>query len=133
MRNAMHTPDVCVIFTHDSENYQIMVDDNGPGIPENEREHIFEAFKRLDASRNRGTGGYGLGLAIVQCICQWHEGTARVEDSPLKRCPVYYSLAKIGWLINKNVNSSRCFSINTLLHNVTFQHTLPIDLPSPAP
>jgi len=73
---------VCVAFTQDSDNYQIMVDDDGSGIPENEREHIFEAFKRLDASRDRGTGGYGLGLAIVQRICQWHEGTVTVEDSP---------------------------------------------------
>jgi len=73
-----------VVFTQDDENYQIMVDDDGPGIPENAHEHIFEAFKRLDASRDRGTGGYGLGLAIVQRICQWHEGTVIVESSPLK-------------------------------------------------
>jgi len=75
---------VCVTFAQDNENYQIIVDDDGPGIPENEREHIFEAFKRLDPSRDRGTGGYGLGLAIVQRICQWHEGVVRVENSPLK-------------------------------------------------
>lgn len=74
---------VCITFTQDSQNYQVMVDDDGSGIPEYEREHIFEAFKRLDASRDRGTGGYGLGLAIVQRICQWHNGAATVEDSPL--------------------------------------------------
>jgi len=74
---------VCIIFTQDTEHYQIVVDDDGPGIPENERVHIFEAFKRLDASRDRGTGGYGLGLAIVQRICQWHEGAVIVENSPL--------------------------------------------------
>lgn len=75
---------VCIVFTQDNENYQIIVDDDGPGIPENERERIFEAFKRLDASRDRGTGGYGLGLAIVQRICQWHEGIVIVGDSPLR-------------------------------------------------
>ncbi|MCF6255361.1 MAG: ATP-binding protein [Gammaproteobacteria bacterium] len=74
---------VSVIFTQDEKNYQIMVDDDGPGIPKSERTHIFEAFKRLDASRDRDTGGYGLGLAIVQRICQWHEGAVMVEDSPL--------------------------------------------------
>ena len=73
-----------VTFSQDNENYQIIVDDDGSGIPRIKREHIFEAFKRLDPSRDRGTGGYGLGLAIVQRICQWHEGTVRVEDSPLK-------------------------------------------------
>ncbi len=75
---------ICIVFTQDNENYQIIVDDDGPGIPENERERIFEAFKRLDASRDRGTGGYGLGLAIVQRICQWHEGVVTVEDSSLR-------------------------------------------------
>ncbi|VAW87761.1 Sensory histidine kinase in two-component regulatory system with RstA, partial [hydrothermal vent metagenome] len=74
---------VGVTFTQDEKNYQIMVDDDGPGIPKSERAHIFEAFKRLDASRDRDTGGYGLGLAIVQRICQWHEGAVMVEDSPL--------------------------------------------------
>ncbi len=74
---------VSVIFAQDNENYQIIVDDDGPGIPANERERIFEAFKRLDQSRDRDTGGYGLGLAIVQRICQWHEGAVIVSDSPL--------------------------------------------------
>jgi len=74
---------ICLVFTQDNKNYQISVDDDGPGIPEEQREHIFEAFKRLDASRDRDTGGYGLGLAIVQRICQWHKGTVTVESSPL--------------------------------------------------
>ncbi|VAW88258.1 hypothetical protein MNBD_GAMMA18-1044, partial [hydrothermal vent metagenome] len=74
---------VCIAFTQDNENYQITVDDDGAGIPEYERKHVFEAFKRLDASRDRGTGGYGLGLAIVQRICQWHNGVVTVEDSSL--------------------------------------------------
>jgi len=74
---------ICVVFTQDNESYQISVDDDGPGIPEEQRTHIFEAFKRLDASRDRDTGGYGLGLAIVQRICQWHKGTVTVESSPL--------------------------------------------------
>lgn len=71
-----------VIFAHNDGHLQISVDDDGPGIPESEREHVFEAFKRLDASRGRDTGGYGLGLAIVQRISQWHGGTVTVEDSP---------------------------------------------------
>ncbi|VAX02493.1 Sensory histidine kinase in two-component regulatory system with RstA [hydrothermal vent metagenome] len=75
---------VCIVFTQDNENYQVIIDDDGPGIPENARTHIFEAFKRLDASRDRDTGGYGLGLAIVQRICQWHDGAVTAEDSPLE-------------------------------------------------
>ncbi len=52
------------------------------GIPEDKRERIFDAFRRLDASRDRGTGGFGLGLSIVQRITDWHGGDVSVADSP---------------------------------------------------
>ncbi len=74
---------VCISVSHNNACYQISVDDDGPGIPAHERTAVLEAFKRLDASRDRDTGGYGLGLAIVQRISQWHGGDIRVEDSPL--------------------------------------------------
>jgi len=74
---------VNVLFTHDDGHYQISVDDDGAGIPESERKGVFEAFKRLDASRDRDTGGYGLGLAIAQRISQWHGGEIATVDSPL--------------------------------------------------
>ena len=51
------------------ENLFIRVTDHGPGIPEPERENIFQPFYRLETSRNRSTGGSGLGLAIVQQLC----------------------------------------------------------------
>ncbi|MBC3919676.1 two-component sensor histidine kinase [Undibacterium sp. CY18W] len=61
----------------------IMLDDDGPGIPVEEREQIFNAFYRLDRSRDRATGGFGLGLAITQKAIQAHGGRITVEDSPL--------------------------------------------------
>jgi two-component system sensor histidine kinase RstB len=61
----------------------IKVADNGPGIPEGERERVFEPFVRLDRSRDRRTGGYGLGLAIVQRIMGWHHGQASVATADL--------------------------------------------------
>jgi two-component system sensor kinase ParS len=63
--------------------YQLWVDDDGPGIPAIDRLRIFEPFTRLDESRNRATGGFGLGLAIVRRIAEWHRGTVMVVDSPL--------------------------------------------------
>ena len=51
------------------ENLFIRVTDHGPGIPEPERENIFQPFYRLETSRSRSTGGSGLGLAIVQQLC----------------------------------------------------------------
>jgi two-component system, OmpR family, sensor kinase ParS len=59
------------------------VDDDGPGIPESEREHLFEPFTRLDASRDRRSGGFGMGLAIVKQIARWHGGRAEISESRL--------------------------------------------------
>lgn len=59
----------------------IEVADDGPGIPFNERERVFKPFARLDKSRHRASGGYGLGLSIVQRIVEWHGGRIEVADS----------------------------------------------------
>jgi two-component system OmpR family sensor kinase len=65
------------------EAIDIMVDDDGPGIPKEERERIFAPFYRLDRSRDRATGGFGLGLSIAYKAVALHGGTIRVETSPL--------------------------------------------------
>ena len=62
---------------------EIAVDDDGPGIPEQERERVFEPFYRLDRSRDRATGGFGLGLSIAHKAVALHGGTIRVEQSRL--------------------------------------------------
>jgi signal transduction histidine kinase len=66
-----------------AQDFLIHVDDDGPGIPEADRERIFEPFARLDASRSRESGGYGLGLAIVKRVVDSHQGTVSVSTSPL--------------------------------------------------
>lgn len=58
------------------------VDDDGPGIPESERSRLLLPFERLDASRNRATGGFGLGLAIVAMVMRQHGGEAVISLSP---------------------------------------------------
>jgi len=62
---------------------EVWVDDDGTGIPPDDRERVFERFTRLDGSRARDQGGTGLGLAVVRSIAARHRGTVRVEDSPL--------------------------------------------------
>ncbi|PYD87510.1 two-component sensor histidine kinase [Pseudomonas syringae pv. pisi] len=62
---------------------EIAVDDDGPGIPLEERDRIFDPFYRLDRSRDRATGGFGLGLSIAHKAVALHGGTLRVESSPL--------------------------------------------------
>ncbi len=61
----------------------LLVEDDGPGIPLADRERIFEPFTRLEDSRNRATGGYGLGLAIAKRIVDAHKGSLFVQDSSL--------------------------------------------------
>jgi len=61
----------------------VLVDDDGPGIPEADRDRVFDPFIRLDESRGRKTGGHGLGLAIVAGIARLHHGDVAVESSPL--------------------------------------------------
>lgn len=65
----------------DGETTAIVVEDDGSGIPEPERETAFKAFTRLDDSRNRETGGCGLGLAIVSRIAALHGGGVTVGAS----------------------------------------------------
>jgi two-component system sensor histidine kinase RstB len=59
----------------------IEICDDGPGVPPHDRECIFEPFTRLDNSRNRKTGGYGLGLAITRRILSLYHGNIAVSDN----------------------------------------------------
>ncbi len=61
----------------------LTVDDDGPGVPPDQREAIMQPFVRVDQSRNRDKGGFGLGLAIVSRIVGWHQGRLWIEDSLL--------------------------------------------------
>lgn len=60
----------------------VCVEDDGAGIPEKDREKIFLPFARLDDSRTRASGGYGLGLSIVSRIAFWFGGRMQVDQSP---------------------------------------------------
>ena len=62
---------------------RVYVDDDGIGIPEEERQRVFFAFTRLDRSRDRATGGYGLGLAIIRLVLEQHGGKVTADESPL--------------------------------------------------
>ncbi|MCC5827267.1 ATP-binding protein [Alkalimonas sp.] len=59
------------------------VDDDGPGVPDALQQEITKPFQRLDEPRRAGTGGFGLGLAIVSRIMEWHQGRLAIGQSPL--------------------------------------------------
>jgi two-component system osmolarity sensor histidine kinase EnvZ len=64
------------------DHIDILVDDDGPGIPAAQREAVFRPFFRLDPSRNPATGGVGLGLTIARDVARGHGGDLLLEDSP---------------------------------------------------
>ncbi len=68
-----------VTLAEEAASLVIRVEDRGPGIPPGEREHVFEPYVRLEASRARHTGGTGLGLAIARAIAHAHGGTLKLE------------------------------------------------------
>jgi len=73
---------IAVTLRKSEAHYQIIVDDDGPGVPEKERERIFQSFIRLTDHPNAQVRGLGLGLAIVSKIMQWHSGKAFAEKAP---------------------------------------------------
>lgn len=80
---ARHTTTrIDLVLEQSGNDCIIHVDDDGPGVPEKDRERIFEPFARLDSSRSRDSGGFGLGLAIVNRIVTLHGGQVTVSDSP---------------------------------------------------
>ncbi len=73
---------VTVTLSEDSTTACLRVDDDGPGIPAEDRDRVFERFTRLDESRLRQTGGSGLGLALVKAIAEGHGGSVTALASP---------------------------------------------------
>lgn len=83
--NAARHATARVAFTlvADDESVLLRVDDDGPGIPDADRDRVFERFVRLDDARDRDHGGAGLGLPIVASIAATHKATVTISRSPL--------------------------------------------------
>jgi two-component system OmpR family sensor kinase len=71
-----------IAFSIDDDNYRLWVDDDGPGIPEADRERVFGSFVQLAPAKEMKSG-FGLGLAIVKRAVEWHGGKVSVATSPL--------------------------------------------------
>ncbi|GAA2717011.1 two-component sensor histidine kinase [Actinoplanes palleronii] len=82
-RHARSTVRIAVRSTEDGGAVELVVEDDGDGIPAGQRERVFERFVRLDEARDRDAGGSGLGLAIVREIVTGHQGTVTITESAL--------------------------------------------------
>lgn len=79
-RHASHTVELRLRAEEGTAVVEVI--DDGPGIPTEQRERVFERFVRLDESRTRSSGGTGLGLPIVAQIVHAHRGTVSVDEGP---------------------------------------------------
>jgi signal transduction histidine kinase len=83
-----------VSATQNGQSVVIRVADDGPGIPERDRRSLFEPFFRVDRSRSKKTGGYGLGLSISKRIVEAHGGTIAVENNANRGASFVVTLPK---------------------------------------
>ena len=83
---------VTVVLSKTAEDIELVIDDAGPGIPPEYRELVFSPFVRLEKSRNRDTGGNGLGLSIARAAIRAHGGDIVLGDSPTQGLRVTVTL-----------------------------------------
>jgi signal transduction histidine kinase len=84
------------IVVRDGGQLEISICDDGPGIPPEELEKVFEPFYRLESSRNRDTGGTGLGLSIARDVAQTHGGSIALRNRPQGGLEARLSLPRRG-------------------------------------
>jgi two-component system, OmpR family, phosphate regulon sensor histidine kinase PhoR len=85
---------VTVELNTDHKKVEVVIEDNGPGIPQEQLPRIFERFYKVDKSRTREVGGTGLGLAIVKHILNAHDSTINVTSKMDKGTRFTFYLAK---------------------------------------
>ena len=84
---------ICVVASRARcGGFQIMVEDNGPGIPREKLDHIFQPFSQVDNRYDRQEGGTGLGLALVRGLAELHGGRAWIESEIGRGCRAYVIL-----------------------------------------
>ena len=84
IENALHYgKTIAVHLDSDNKYVQLTIDDDGPGIPADKRDDVFKAFYRVEGSRNKETGGVGLGLSIAKDVIVSHGGTIELAKSDL--------------------------------------------------
>ena len=79
---ALHAGHIRITAGRHGDMVEVMVDDDGPGIPEDQREEVFKPFYRLDSARNPDSGGTGLGLTVARDLIRGHGGDVTLVTAP---------------------------------------------------
>jgi signal transduction histidine kinase len=93
--NAVNFGTRATVAVEDGTALVIRVSDEGPGLPPEELERVFEPFYRVESSRNRDTGGTGLGLSIARDIAQSHGGSLIVRNLPSRGLEAVLALPRV--------------------------------------
>lgn len=96
LNNAVKYGDRAVVHITDGQQLIVSIRDQGPGIPEEALEQVFEPFFRVESSRNRDTGGTGLGLSIARDIAQAHGGSISLRNLPEQGLEAVLTLPRAG-------------------------------------
>jgi signal transduction histidine kinase len=110
VRHAASRVEVTLV---ERETVELMIDDDGPGIPTADRERVFERFVRLDEARAQADGGTGLGLAIAHDIVVAHGGAIAIADAPLGGVRVIITLPVSGQKSSRRVDRAGAVSLST--------------------
>ncbi|HEY2401294.1 MAG TPA: ATP-binding protein [Steroidobacteraceae bacterium] len=94
LANAIKFGSQASVIVEDGTALVIRIRDEGPGIPDEELERVFEPFYRLESSRNRDTGGSGLGLSIARDVIQAHGGSLILQNLPVRGLEAIVSLPR---------------------------------------
>jgi signal transduction histidine kinase len=112
LANAMtHTPgdgSIAILARQLDSYVEVTIEDTGAGVPPEDLPYVFERFYRADHSRNRATGGAGLGLAICKQIVTGHGGEMRIESTPGKGTKIHFTLPIYALRVSRSV----------VLHNI---------------
>jgi signal transduction histidine kinase len=86
---------VAIAFGRDGDGTTLVVDDDGPGIPPEQRDLVFDRFYRVDPSRTRDSGGLGLGLSLVKALVEGAGGSVKAQASPWGGCRIRVSFPRV--------------------------------------
>ena len=87
-----YATNVYVVITRTTNRVNILIDDDGPGIPLNQYKNVFKPFYRFDESRNLNNSGVGLGMSIAEDIVRSHGGNIELNESKHEGLQVKISL-----------------------------------------